>query len=362
MKATHFRWLGLAAALAALPGLASAQPATKEATPRASKKRAAPTEPAPPPAAAPPAAEAAAPVSGDPPPAAGEPPKPLAESLKGMPKADYISGRVLFEDGDYAAALIKFQNAYEASQDPRLLWNIAACEKALRHYARVLKLLERYVQEGGPLLTEQDRSDADSVVSAVQPLVSKLSVSSTPTGAEVLVDDESLGKTPIDGRLIDIGNRRIVLRLNGYEDFVAPTSVKGGEALQIRGELKKIVHEGTVTVVAKPGHVITIDGKGVGDGRWTGVLSSGPHTLRVTAPGFRAYQSEISVRDRSSRTIQVELEKEAGAGIPTWVWIAGGVVVASGATVGGILLFSKEETVPAQYYHGNLAPGTVYLP
>lgn len=356
MKTRHFRSLGLAAALTALPAVVLAQPATKEAAPPESKSRGAKPEPAPA------ALAAGTPASSDALAASEEAPKPLGESLRGLPKADYISGRVLFEDGDYAAARIKFQNAYDASKDPRLLWNIAACEKALRRYARTLKLLERYVQEGGALLTEQDRADADSVVSAVQPLVSKLSVTSLPSGAEVLVDDESFGLTPVAGRLIDIGDRRIVLRLSGYEDFVAPTAVKGGEALALQGELKKIVHEGTVSVVAKAGQLITIDGKGVGAGRWTGALSSGPHTLRVTASGYRAYQSEITVRDRSTRTIQVELEKEASAGLPSWLWVAGGVVLVSGATVGGFLLFSKEETVPAEYYRGNLAPGTVYLP
>lgn len=355
MKLMRFRWLGLVATLAALPNVARAEAPSQK--PAAAKRRPTKPEPEAPAADVAPTPPPEAPAA----PEAVDAPKPLGESLHGLPKADYISGRVLFEDGDYAAALIKFQTAYEASKDARLLWNIAACEKALRHYARVLKLLERYVQEGGPLLTDQDRTDADGVVSAVTPLVSKLSVSSTPSGAQVLVDEEDLGATPVDGRLIDIGNRRIVLRLSGYEDFVAPTSVKGGEALTIQGELKKIVHEGSVTVVTKPGQLITIDGKGVGDGRWTGALSSGPHTLRVTSPGYRAYQSEISVRDHSSRTIQVELEKEPSA-VPTWVWIAGGVVVASGATVGGILLFRKEQTVPAEYYHGNLAPGTVYLP
>jgi PEGA domain len=296
-----------------------------------------------------------------PPTGAPEAPASLTDSLRGLPKADYISGRVLFEDDDYAAALIKFESAYDASKDARLLWNIAACEKALRHYARVLKLLERYVLEGGELLTAQDRVDAEEVVKAVQPLVSKLSVTSTPSGAEVTVDAERVGQTPLE-QLLDIGNRRITLSSSGFEDFVAPTAVKGGEVLRLHADLKKIVHEGTITVVTRPGHLITIDGRGVGDGRWTGVLPSGPHSLRVTAPGYRAYQSEISLRDNSSRTIQVELEKEATAGVPTWVWVAGGAVLVSGATVGGIYLFRKEETTPAEYYRGNLAPGTVRLP
>lgn len=287
---------------------------------------------------------------------------PLAEALHGMAKADYISGRVLFEDGDYASSLIKFQNAFDASKDPRLLWNIAACEKALRRYARVLKLLERYVNEGGALLSDQDRADAESVVNAVKPLVSSLNVDSSPPGAEVFVDDERIGTTPLSGTLVDIGNRKIVLRLSGYEDNVITTAVKGADEIKLSAQLKKVVHEGRLTIVAGPGQVITIDGRGVGDGRWAGVLPSGPHTLRVTSPGFRSYQSEILVRDQSSRSIQVELEREASGGVPSWVWITGGAVLVSGAAVGGYFLFSKEETVPAQYYRGNLAPGTVYLP
>jgi len=302
------------------------------------------------------------PAAAEAPAAAAEAPLPLADTLHGMAKADYISGRVLFEDGDFASSLIKFQNAFDASKDPRLLWNIAACEKALRRYARVLKLLERYVNEGGALISDQDRQDADSVVNAVRPLVSTLVIDSSPPGAEVLIDDERVGTTPLSGLLVDIGNRKIVLRLAGYEDNVTMTPVKGADEVKLSTQLKKIVHEGRVTIVAKTGQVITIDGRGVGDGRWAGVLSSGPHTLRVTAPGFRAYQSEILVRDRSSRSIQVELEREASGGVPTWVWITGGAVLASGAAVGGFFLFSKEETVPAQYYRGNLAPGTVYLP
>jgi hypothetical protein len=287
---------------------------------------------------------------------------PLADTLKGLAKADYISGRVLFEDGDYASSLIKFQNAFDASKDPRLLWNIAACEKALRHYARVLKLLERYVTEGAAVITDQDRQDAEGVVSAVRPLVSTLSIDSTPPGAEVSVDDEKLGKTPLKRALIDIGNRKIVLRLAGFEDNVITTSVKGADDIELSAQLKKIVHAGTVTVQAKRGQVITIDGRGVGDGRWTGTLPSGPHTLRVTAAGYRSYQSEILVRDQSNRSIQIELEREANSGVPSWVWLAGGAVLVSGAAVGGYFIFSKEETVPAEYYRGNLAPGTVYLP
>src|ERR1700733_6393409 len=56
------------------------------------------------------------------------PPKPLSATLTGQAKADYDGGVLLYQDGDHATALQKFQHAYDVSKDPRLLWNVAACE------------------------------------------------------------------------------------------------------------------------------------------------------------------------------------------------------------------------------------------
>lgn len=64
-------------------------------------------------------------------------PKSLADTLTGDAKAEYEAGKLLYQDGDFKNALAKFQKAQELSKDARLSWNIAACEKNLRHYTRV---------------------------------------------------------------------------------------------------------------------------------------------------------------------------------------------------------------------------------
>src|SRR5579862_8187589 len=71
-------------------------------------------------------------------------PATLSDSLSGQAKDDYESGRILFENGDNAGALVKFQHAFDLSSDSRLLWDMGACEKNLRHYVHVLRLVERY--------------------------------------------------------------------------------------------------------------------------------------------------------------------------------------------------------------------------
>lgn len=76
-------------------------------------------------------------------------PKPLAESLEGQARSEYLAARVLFDDGDFATALEKYKSVYGKASDPRLLWNLAACHKNLRRYARASVLLRQYVKEGG---------------------------------------------------------------------------------------------------------------------------------------------------------------------------------------------------------------------
>src|ERR1019366_7167849 len=86
-------------------------------------------------------------------------PKPvsLAQSLPPDARRDYDAGKLLFEDGDYATALLKYQAAFDETHDARLLWNVAVCQKDLRHYARAAATLGRYLAEGGERLSPSAR-------------------------------------------------------------------------------------------------------------------------------------------------------------------------------------------------------------
>src|SRR5882672_3314772 len=91
-------------------------------------------------------------------------PPNLSETLTGTAKASYEAGKLLFVDGDFAGAEIKFHAAYDLSHDARLLWNMASCEKSLRHYARAARLVHEYLDAGGAQLTDQDRGDAKQLL------------------------------------------------------------------------------------------------------------------------------------------------------------------------------------------------------
>jgi len=239
------------------------------------------------------------------------PNRALSETLTGDAKVAYDAGKLLFGDGDYAGAEIKFKAAYDASGDARLLWNMAACEKSQRHYARTEALVREYIDKGGALLTDQDRADAKSLLDTIDSFTVKLSVSVSEPDAEVIVDDVSAGKSPLAKPIIvDIGTRKIVVRKDGFKEFEQTMPVGGAPTVKLDVKLEVAIHEGSLHVVSTPAANITIDGKHVGTGRFDGKVRSGGHTLRVTAEGMRPYQSEIVVNDDESRAIDVPLEKE----------------------------------------------------
>jgi len=248
-----------------------------------------------------------------PPPAAG--PKPLSETLTTGAKSDYEAGRLLYGDGDHAGALVKFQSAFDQSKEPRLLWNMAACEKNLRHYAKVMALVERYSKEGGPLLTEQDKKDAKDLLGAIESFTAALTIDSNEAGAEVSIDDEVVGTTPLGKPIVvDLGVRRIKVKKDGFREALLAVPIGGSKEVTQAVKLEREVHEGKLTVHSSPDAAISLDGKQVGTGEFAGSVASGGHTLHVVAPGMRPYQTEVVIADNETRTVDVGLEAVQVAG------------------------------------------------
>jgi hypothetical protein len=111
-------------------------------------------------------------------------------------------------------------------------------------------------------------------------------------------------------------------------------------------QLEQPVHMGTLAVVAGRSNRIALDGKLLGEGQWEGKVQSGGHTLRVTAPGMTPYQSEVVIQDDQLRRIQVSLTPLVKPSVPAWVWITGGVALAAGAVVGGVVLARPDPAPP----------------
>ena len=285
-------------------------------------------------------------------------PKPaassLATSLSGDAKADYDSGRNLFEIGDFKGALVKFKHAFELANDPRLLWNMAACEKEQHHYAAAAVLVDRYLRDAGPRLSPETRESANGTATALRALTSTVTLEGAPEGAHVLVDGEPAAQSTLT---LDLGAHELRIEHPEREPFEKHLdNLTGGSAIVIRVAMKPLTGA-RLEVTAAPGETIAIDGTVMGNEHWDGTLSPGHHKLRVTAIDKAPYESDIELAPHGARTVHVTLH-DASKG-PVWPWVVGGAALVAGTVVGGYFLFrSKDE--PGAYQSGGL--GTVVLP
>jgi hypothetical protein len=244
-----------------------------------------------------------------PPPARAAHPKPLAQALPPEAKADYDAGKILFEDGDFQTSRIKFQAAYDLTHDARLLWNIAVCQKNERHYAKAIATLARYLADGGDLLTSGDRHDAEELTKAITPFTSAATLHVSEDGAQVWVDDELVGTSPLSAPVrVDLGPRKVRARKDGFRLFDHEFEVGGTATVTLDVAMER--QSGHLELHVASSATVSIDGKEVGTGPRVDVdLPVGGHELRVVALGMRPYQGDVSIEDGRTRAFDVTLER-----------------------------------------------------
>ena len=273
--------------------------------------------------------------------------KPLSQTLTGQAKADFEAAKLLANDGDFAGALIKFQTAYDAAHDVRLLWNVAFCQKNLRHYAKVVATLKRYVDEGAATLSAADKKDAQDLIATIEPFTTRATITVNESGAQISVDDVTVGTSPLPAPVVlDLGERHLKVTKDGFKPYEKTVPV-GAPPTWLAVALGREVHEGRVTIDAPPGAAIFIDGAQVGVGKVDVTLPAGGHQLRVTLPGMRTYQTDVTLADKETRSMSVVLEAEAIAVKPTLrVAVGCGDVAPRGPDDGLVVYLDGPDVLP----------------
>jgi tetratricopeptide (TPR) repeat protein len=163
-------------------------------------------------------------------------------------------GVELHEEGDYDAALVEFQRAYEAWPDYRVLYNVGVTYLAQRSYVLSLRSFERYLVLGGSELSAERRAQVEERIANLRQRVGFLVLRTNVSGAEVSVDGEVAGHTPMDTPLpLDVGRHRIEVRAVGHQLVRRTVSVAGGDEVDLAIELEPVAAPvAAVPVVPEP--------------------------------------------------------------------------------------------------------------
>jgi len=204
--------------------------------------------------------------------------------------------------------------------------------------------VKRYLAEGAGVLSAKDKQEASDLSAMLEPLTTATKFVVNEDGADVFVDDEKVGTSPIaDAAVVDSGMRRIRVTKEGFKPYETTASVAGSAQMTLEIHLEKEIHEGRLVVNAPADATIAIDGLDVAKGKLENAIPSGGHQLRVTAVGMRAYQSEVVIQDNELRSVDVTLEKDAAPALP----IVGVSVLCNGRIASpedGLELFIDDST------------------
>jgi hypothetical protein len=148
--------------------------------------------------------------------------------------AHYARGVKLYQEDDFRAALIEFNRAYELAPNWAVLYNLGQSYYQLRDYPSALNTMEKYVQVGGANIPADRRSQVDREIGELRGRVAHVTLISNVAGADLTLDDASIGRTPL-GTPIVVGEGRHKLTATklGYVTTNKVVDIAGGDTLSI---------------------------------------------------------------------------------------------------------------------------------
>lgn len=247
-------------------------------------------------------------------------PKTVGERLSPDAKKHWDSALLLYEDSNWEGALTEFKTAYDMSKEPRVLRNVAVCEKNLKRYSDAILTLQKALVEGvdfEPELATQIKDEVDILM----PLTSMVTVEVNEPGAEISVDGRTIGTSPLSGTFrVNVGERTFTAKKAGFVEATVKQNVAGSTGATVKLLLDPVVKMGmaTVAVSGLPANVkakVSIDGVEVGETPYKASLTAGKHTFEIVAPGYVSKKITKDIEYKQTTAIDIGLDKERHEGL-----------------------------------------------
>ncbi|MGB3458852.1 MAG: PEGA domain-containing protein [Halobacteriota archaeon] len=179
-----------------------------------------------------------------------------------------------------------------------------------------------------------------------------LSVTSSPSGADIIIDGRSIGEKTPHSVPIDPGPHTIKLTLAGYQDWTQSAQVKGGETTNVHATLSQAT--GSIKVTSSPsGAKIYVDtylgwsSKGQTPNTITSV-SPGDYTIKLTLAGYQDWTKEVQVKGGSTTNVHATLSQATGS-VSVTSTPSGASISFDGVPISGITPYTIPNAEPGDH-------------
>jgi len=276
-----------------------------------------------------------------PPPAAGKPGDVARARELGQKAAK------AFRAKRFEAALQRFREANRLVPHPNLDVNIGRCYEALGQPEQAL--VHCKIALNAPGVPASTRRAAQKCVDRVTAALARpvLQITSTPSGATVLIDGRSVGRTPWRGTS-EPGQRQIELEQEGLRRESRTINAERGQRYELLIVLSASSVGGILKVASvPPGAKVLLDGDVVGTTPMPDFpVDARSYVLELALEGHQRHISRVTVADgqtleRSVSLVPTVLDAQPLPRWPGWALVGLGVVAVG---VGGVLGYQALET------------------
>ena len=155
------------------------------------------------------------------------------------------------------------------------------------------------------------------IVEQLEASAGKWEVRSTPPGADVYINDELIGQTPLSATGIDSDLHQVRVSKEGFGSVLREVDTRNGN----KGELTVKLPKGSATVHVATKHEqgkIYVNGNLLGEGRKASFdLQRGVYELRIEAPGKQAGSARLPVPRKGKVAYTAKLADETSKNAST---------------------------------------------
>lgn len=255
----------------------------------------------------------------------------------------------------YQDALTHYQQAYEATRSPALLYNMGRAYEGLAEFPKALDALEEFNDKAPPELKARV-AKLDDLLRDVRNRVATLVVSCAVENAEIRLGEKVIGRTRIGQTVIRVnaGKQKLVVSRENFFPYERELLLSGGKVETVEATLASRA-EAAVLRVTSPvdGAAVALDGRAMGIVPVESPVLPGTHKVAVTRDGYDPADTSVVVTAGERKDVTVPLAKRASIFTRWWFWTAVGVV-AIGVTSTIVILNTEKDADT-----GTIAPGQV---
>jgi tetratricopeptide (TPR) repeat protein len=220
-------------------------------------------------------------------PAAANAPAAAPEDVTLQAREHFGQATKLYKDGDFDAALVQFERAYQLKPNYKVLYNIGQTYFQLREYVEARDAMQRYVKDGGDQIDAERLAAVNKDLADLERRLAKVTLTVNVAGATVLVDGKKVGLTPLSEPIVvSEGQRAISVEAPNRGVLQRQIRVAGGDQQALTLTFEDAPR--TVIVKTVPQDVKT----GLGAGFWATAIGAVALGAGAGITGYFAFQAQ----------------------------------------------------------------------